>query len=172
VLAPADYYAPYALGWLEQDLDTALRTFSSERFGEPLLASFSFHAFAGGFCWPCPVDVVVDQIRQRRPVWCRESGFISMANAIHALTNSRKKIESRTTKSSSRAAADASPLTTVERRRTSDTRRGRHASTDPRGNGVGDVRGAADFSMSRISGSPGDARRRRSLLIRTALSLS
>jgi hypothetical protein len=69
VLAPADYYAPYALGWLEQDLAIGLRTFSSERFGEPLLASFSFHAFTGGFSWPCPVDVLVEQIRQRRRVW-------------------------------------------------------------------------------------------------------
>lgn len=69
VLAPADYYAPYALGWLEHDLNIGLRTLASEQFGVPLLASFSFHAFPGGFCWPCPVDVLVEQMRQRRRVW-------------------------------------------------------------------------------------------------------
>jgi len=57
------------LGWLEHDLDIGLRTFAAERFGEPLLASFSFHAFPSGFYWPSPLDVLVEQMRQRRCVW-------------------------------------------------------------------------------------------------------
>ncbi len=69
VLAPADYYAPYALGWLEHDFNIGLRTLAAERFGEPLLASFSFHAFPSGFCWPCPLDALVEQMGQRRCVW-------------------------------------------------------------------------------------------------------
>jgi hypothetical protein len=69
VLAPADYYAPYKLRWLEHDLDAGLRALASERFGQPHLASFSFEAFPGGFCWPSAVSGVVDQLRCRRRVW-------------------------------------------------------------------------------------------------------
>jgi hypothetical protein len=76
VLAPADYYAPYALGWLEQDLNIGLRTLASERFGVPLLASFSFQAFSGGFCWPCPADILAEQVRQRRRVWLAETSAL------------------------------------------------------------------------------------------------
>jgi len=69
VLAPAAYYAPYALGWLEHDLDIGLRTLASQRIGGSLLVSFSFDAFPDGFCWPCPANVLVEHVRQRSRVW-------------------------------------------------------------------------------------------------------
>jgi len=69
VLAPLNYYAPYALAWLEHDLDVGLRSFALERFGIPLLSSFSFHEFPDDFSWPCSDDVLREHVRQRRRIW-------------------------------------------------------------------------------------------------------
>lgn len=58
VLAPAPYYKPFDLGWLEQDLDDALPAFAAARCGKPLLASFRFEAFPEHFTEdPTPREV-------------------------------------------------------------------------------------------------------------------
>jgi hypothetical protein len=72
VLAPIGYYASFALGWLEHDLDAGLRGLALERFGEPLLASFAFEAFPRDFRWPAPASSLVDQLHRRSRVWAEE----------------------------------------------------------------------------------------------------
>ena len=69
VLAPIAYYGAFRLAWLESDLDVALRAFSLDRFGEPLLASFGCEAFPGDFHWPAGGSGLLECLHRRSRVW-------------------------------------------------------------------------------------------------------
>lgn len=67
VLAPANYYSMYSLEWLEQDIDSGLRTFG-RRHLDGLPMGFAFTAFPAGFHWPSEEQEVLAALEGIAPV--------------------------------------------------------------------------------------------------------